>query len=44
MAELIITKGNPLQRGATKNGRLYNFAYECTSPQASLIISDGKGV
>ena len=44
MAELIITKGNPLQRGATKNGRLYNFAYGCTSPQASLIISDGKGV
>ena len=44
MAELIITKGNPLQRGATKNGRMYNFAYECTSPQASLIISDGKGV
>ncbi len=46
MAELVITKGNPVHMGASKQGKAYNFAYCSKASSVSLLIigSDGSVV
>ena len=40
MAELIVTKGNPIYMGTSKQGRIYNFAYCSDATEVYLLIVD----
>ena len=40
MAELIVTKGNPIYMGTSRQGRVYNFAYCSDAAEVYLLILD----
>lgn len=43
MAELLITKGNPVYMGTSKQGKIYNFAYGSRAECADLLILNSDG-
>lgn len=43
MAELVVTKGNPIHKGVSRHGRAYNFALSSPADNITLLILNAEG-